>query len=68
MPRSLPVSTPEAPLHTWVSEQRDVWADVLKVFADEAEAVPPLVGVAIGADADNTQGHSLAHVESITLD
>jgi hypothetical protein len=59
---------PEAPLHTWVSEQRDVWADVLKVFADEAEAVPPLVGVAIGADADNSQGHSLAHVESITLD
>ena len=59
---------PEAPLHTWVSEQRDVWADLLKVFADEAEAVPPLVGVAIGADADNTQGHSLAHVESITLD
>lgn len=59
---------PEAPLHTWVSEQRDVWADLLKVFADEAEAVPPLVGVAIGADADNTQGHSLAHVGAITLD
>ena len=59
---------PEAPLHTWLSEQRDVWADVLKVFADEAEAVPPLVGVAIGADADNTQGHSLAHVGVITLD
>ncbi len=59
---------PEAPLHTWMSEQRDVWADVLKVFADEAEAVPPLVGVAIGADADNTQGHSVAHVGTITLD
>jgi hypothetical protein len=59
---------PEAPLHTWMSEQRDVWADVLKVFADEAEAVPPLVGVAIGADADNTQGHSLAHVGAISLD
>ena len=59
---------PEAPLHTWVTEQRDVWADVLKVFADEADAVPPLVGVAIGADVDNTQGHSLAHVGAITLD
>ena len=59
---------PEAPLHTWVSEQRDVWSDLLKVFADEAEAVPPLVGVAIGADADNTQGHSVAHVGTITLD
>ena len=59
---------PEAPLHTWVNEQRDVWADLLKVFADEAEAVPPLVGVAIGADADNTRSHSLAHVGAITLD
>lgn len=59
---------PEAPLRTWVSEQRDVWADLLKVFADEAEAVPPLVGVAIGADADNTQSRSLAHVGAISLD
>lgn len=59
---------PETPLHTWVNEQRDVWADLLKVFAGEAEAVPPLVGVGIGADADNTQGHSVAHVASITLD
>lgn len=59
---------PEAPLKTWVSEQRDVWADFLKLFADEADAVPPMVGVAIGADADNTQSHSLAHVGAISLD
>ena len=59
---------PETPLHGWVSEQRDVWADFKRLFGDETDAVPPLVGIAIGADADNTQSHSLAHVGSITLD
>jgi len=59
---------PESPLHSWVSEQRDVWADFKRLFGDEAGEVPPLVGIAIGADADNTQGHSLAHVGSITLE
>jgi hypothetical protein len=59
---------PEAPLHRWQDEQRDVWADFHRLFGDESLAVPPLVGVAIGADADNTQSHSLAFVGSITLD
>ena len=59
---------PESPLHTWVNEQRDVWADFKLLFGDEADQVPPLVGVAIAADADNTKSHSLAHVASIVLD
>ncbi|MBL8352724.1 MAG: DUF3047 domain-containing protein [Burkholderiaceae bacterium] len=59
---------PETPLHSWVSEQRDVWADFLKMFGDEAEAVPPLVGIGIGADADNTQSRSLAYIGTITLE
>ena len=59
---------PEAPLHTWVNEQRDVWADFKRLFGDESEAIPPLVGVAIGADADNTHAHSVAHVATIVLD
>ena len=59
---------PETPLHSWVNEQRDVWADFKRLFGDEADAVPPLVGVAIGADADNTQSHGLAYVATITLD
>ncbi len=58
----------EAGLHTWYSEQRDVWADFLRLFADETQVVPALLGIAIAADADNTQGHSLAHLSSITLD
>ena len=59
---------PDAPLRTWVSEQRDVWADFKRLFGDEAENPPPLVGVAVGGDADNTQGRSVAHISTITLE
>lgn len=59
---------PDAPLRTWVSEQRDVWADFKRLFGDEAENPPPLVGVAVGGDADNTQGRSVAHISAITLE
>ena len=59
---------PEAPLRGWVSEQRDVVADFLRLFGDEATTAPPLVGVAIAADADNTQGRSVAFVTAIGLD
>ena len=58
---------PESSLHAWRAETRDVSADFLNLFADEATVVPPLIGVAIGADADNTQGHSLAHVADVAL-
>ena len=58
----------DAPLRTWVSEQRDIAADFLRLFGDEAKMLPALVGVAVGADADNTQGRSLAWLGSITLD
>ena len=59
---------PDAPLRSWVSEQRDVWADFKRLFGDEAESPPPLVGVAVGGDADNTQGRSVAHITALTLD
>ena len=66
--RYLVLRGPEAPLHAWVSEQRDVAADFLRLFGDEASRVPPLLGVAVGADADNTQGHGLAWVDTLQLD
>jgi len=66
--RMIVLRGPETGLRTWVSEQRDVWADFRRLFADEAQAVPPLVGIGIAADADNTQGHSLGYVGSITLE
>jgi hypothetical protein len=66
--RTIVLRGPETPLRGWVSEQRDVVADFLRLFGDEAKTVPPLMGVAVGADADNTGGRSLAFVGAIKLD
>lgn len=66
--RMIVLRGPETGLHQWASEQRDVWADFRRLFADESLAVPPLVGIAVAADADNTQGHSLGYIGSIVLE
>lgn len=66
--RMMVLRGPEAGLRNWVSEQRDVWADFKRLFADESTTVPPLIGIAIGADADNTQGHGLGYIGSIVLE
>ena len=66
--RMIVLRGPEAPLRAWVSEQRDVVADFLRLFGDESQTVPPLVGVAIAADADNTHGRSVAYVAAISLE
>ncbi len=51
----------------WFSEQRNLRQDFLRLFADEATVVPPLVAILIGADADNTKGRSLGHVMDLDL-
>ena len=43
-------------------------ADFIELFGDEADAAPPVTGVALGADADNTHSHSLAHVADVVLE
>ena len=58
---------PESPLHTWRTERRDVAADFLRLFGDEAKAMVPVLGVGVGADADNTHGRSEAQVADLTL-
>ncbi|HEY2559479.1 MAG TPA: DUF3047 domain-containing protein [Caldimonas sp.] len=55
-------------LNKWVAEKRDVGADFMKVFSDESKVVPPIVGIAVGADSDNTQSHSVAYVSGVTLE
>ena len=50
----------QRPARPWVSEKRDVAADFMKLFKDESpNSVPPIIGVAIGADSDNTKSRSV---------
>jgi hypothetical protein len=51
----------------WTQERRDLAADFLRAFGDEAKSVPPLEGLAIGADTDNTASHSLAWLHGLNM-
>lgn len=55
----------EAPLDTWLDERRDVAADFLRAFGDEARDVPLASAVAVAGDADNTGAHSVAFVADL---
>lgn len=65
--RYLVLQSGPAPAGSWRQEQRDIAADFVRLFGAESAAVPPLLGVAIGADADNTGGRSLAFVADLVL-
>lgn len=52
----------------WFEESRDIDVDFRRAFGDElaaGAALPPLLGVLVGADADNTGGHSLAYLDAL---
>lgn len=51
----------------WQSEVRNLASDFLRAFGDESRTVPPLRALALGADADNTGGHSIGWVASLRL-
>lgn len=55
------------PLAAWRSETRDVDADFMRLFGNEAKEVPPIVAVAVAGDADNTQSHTVAYVADVVL-
>jgi hypothetical protein len=59
---------PDEALHHWVHERRDIAADFIKLFGDESHELPPLVGIAVGADSDNTKSHSLGHAAQVQLE
>ena len=64
--RYLILRSGSAPTHQWMSERRDVAADFLSLFGDESAAeVPSIQAIAIGGDADNTGGKSLAFVADL---
>jgi hypothetical protein len=66
--RYIVVRSGTAPLRQWMSERRNVAADFVKLFGAESATVPPIIAVAIGADADNTRSHSVAYVGSLVLE
>ena len=55
-------------LRQWKSEKRNVMADFTKMFGAESAKVPPIMGIAIGADADNTKTRSVGYVANIVLE
>ncbi|MEO7055675.1 MAG: DUF3047 domain-containing protein [Caldimonas sp.] len=65
--RYIVVESGNGRLNQWVAERRDIRADFARTFGDECDTMPPVIGVAIGADADNTHGHSIAYVAGLTL-
>jgi hypothetical protein len=52
-------------LKTWHAHTRDVQADFLKAFGAEAQTMPALTAIIVGADSDNTLGTSLGYVGDI---
>ena len=63
--RYLVLQSGPAHLRQWRAERRDVAADFTRLFGDESSQMPPVVGIAVGADADNTGGRSLAYVTDL---
>lgn len=57
-----------ARLHRWTAERRNVAADFAEMFGQESAEVPPVIGVAVGADTDNTRSRSLAHVADVVIE
>ena len=54
-------------LGQWVAHSQDLAADFRRAFGDESLEMPPLQGVLVGGDSDNTGGQSLGYVGDITL-
>ena len=65
--RLIVVDSGEQRLGQWVSHERDLNADFQRAFGAESDTLPPLQAVLVGADADNTGGHSLGWVGDVTL-
>ena len=65
--RYIVVQSGTSQLNKWIDERRDVAADFSRVFGSESASVPPVIGVAVGADADNTKSHSVAYVRDLVL-
>jgi hypothetical protein len=55
------------PVGQWQLQNRDVAADFQKAFGEESSSLPPLTAVLVGADSDNTGGHSVGFMGDVLL-
>jgi len=62
--RNVVVESGAARLNQWLAYERDVLADYRAAFGEEP---PPISGIAIMTDADNTRGRAAARYGDITL-
>lgn len=65
--RMIVLNSGEKQLKQWVTHERDLAADFRAAFGAETPTIPPLVGLAVEADADNTAGTSTAYVGDLVL-
>lgn len=65
--RYIVVSSGAARPGQWILLERDLAADFLHAFGHETTSLPPLLGIAVGADSDNTNGSSLGYVGDLSL-
>jgi Protein of unknown function (DUF3047) len=65
--RTIVLDSGEQHLGQWVRHSQDLAADFQRAFGDESATLPPLQGVLVGADSDNTADRSLGYVGDVTL-
>ncbi|MGH8598344.1 MAG: DUF3047 domain-containing protein [Gammaproteobacteria bacterium] len=51
----------------WRSVNRDIAVDFRRLFGEESREIPPLIGIGIGADSDNTHQRSVGYVADLVL-
>ena len=65
--RMIVLDSGELHLGQWFTHTQDLAADLRRAFGNESATLPPLDAVLVGADSDNTAGHSLGYVGDVTL-
>jgi hypothetical protein len=65
--RYVVLNSGDSQLKSWIAHERHLVPDFLRAFGAETDTVPPLIGLVVGADADNTAGNSLAYVSDLAL-
>ena len=58
------IESGEAKAGQWVAESRNIYEDYQKAFGDDP---PPISGVAVMTDTDNTQESAVAYYGDITF-